>query len=331
MDNLIYIANIILAVLGFIVALNISLKKREQKPMVCPLNMKCEQVLYSKYAKFLGIPLEILGIIYYSTLAVSYSILLFYPYLKNPLFVFSLFLITASGFAFSAYLLSIQAFKLKEWCSWCLMSAFISISIFIISSQSTIVSLTLKNLASEYLNLIVITYSLATSGGLGLIVTLEAIFLRFLSDLRISLEESSVLNIIRQMTWLALGVMVVSNYAMYLIDPFTISEYPNFLFKIIILGILVSTSFIYDIFISSKLVEIYSDGTSKQHVADKYLRTLPFFFAPITLVSWFMIFLLEMVPDLNMSMPQLTFSYISAIILSLIVGAYISTRTLRRA
>jgi uncharacterized membrane protein len=331
MDNLIYIANIILGLSGFFVALNISLKKRDQKPMVCPLNMKCEQVLYSKYAKFLGVPLEIMGMFYYGLITISYSIFLFYPYLKNPFFIFSIFLMTLGGFILSSYLVSVQAFRLREWCSWCLMSAFISTSVFLLSSQTTAINSALTALAYDYQSLIVIIYSLATSLGLGLSITLEVLFLRFLRDLRISIEESSVLNILRQMTWLSLGTMIVSNYAIFIMDSDLLSESPKFLFKVLILFILVGTNLIYDLFISSKLIEIYSDEALKQHIADKYLRAAPFFFAPVSLVSWFSIFMLEMTGDFDLSISQLGVLYISVLTISIMAGGIFSIRTLRRS
>lgn len=330
MDNLIYLAIIVLSLIGFGVAFNIRRKKALQKPMVCPLNMKCEQVLFSKYAKFLGIPLEILGLFYYGTLTFSYSIFLFYPSLKNPFFVFSIFILSACGFLFSMYLVSLQAFKLKEWCSWCLMSAAISTTNFLLALQIQYISSTLASLADSYQSLIFILYSLATSLGLGLSVSLEILFLRFLGDLRISNQESQILHTLRQMTWLALGIMVVSNYALYLIDPLIMTISAKFLVKVIIMAVLVVTTLIYDLFISSKLVDIYSDEVNRQHIADKYLRNAPFFFGPVTLASWLCIFILEMTRDPQMQALKLIFLYGIALMISIIGGRMLNIKILKR-
>lgn len=299
--------------------------------MVCPLNMKCEQVLFSKYAKFLGIPLELLGLFYYGIISLSYFIFLFYPSLKNPLFVFSIFIISAFGFLFSVYLVSLQAFKLKEWCSWCLMSAGISTTSFLLALHIQSISATLASLASTYQAEIIFIYSLATSVGLGLALTLEVLFLRFLKDFRISNEESGVLHILRQMTWLGLGIMIVSNYALYLMDPSIMSTSPRFFIKIAILVILTLTSLIYDLFISSKLVDIYSDEINRQHVADKYLRNAPFLFGPVALISWFAIFILEMTQDVGLSIFQLSFLYFMGLLTAIIVGGVLNIKILKRA
>ena len=320
----------ILGLAGFGIALNIRHKKVNQKPMVCPLNMKCEQVLFSKYAKFLGIPLEILGIFYYGLIVLSYSIFLFYPSLKNPLFIFSIFMISTCGFLFSIYLVSLQAFKIKEWCSWCLMSAGISTINFLLALQIQSISAILATLAHNYQASIIFAYSLAISIGLGLSLTLETLFLSFLKDTRISNEEAYTMHILRQMTWLALGTMVISNYALYLMDPSLMVTSPKFLVKIAILTILVITNLIYDLFISSKLVEICIDKTNLQHVADRYLRNMPFIFGPMSLVSWFAIFILEMTGDFQLSILQLSFLYGSALLAAILAGGLLNIKILKR-
>ncbi len=328
-DNIIYVLNTILGLIGFLIAINIYCKKRDQKPMVCPLKMRCEQVLYSKYAKFLGIPLEILGIFYYSLITINYSIFIFAPVLNNSFSVFTIFLVTASGFLFSAYLISVQMFKLKEWCSWCLMSAAISTAIFILTLQTSSLVDSFVIIVDSYKMLLVFIYALATSLGLGLAVAAELIFLKFLQNGTISREESNTMHLLRQTTWLALGVMAVSNYALYLTDPSIFSTSPKFLAKIYILVTLVVINIVYDLFISSKLVDLFSNKTVSQFPATNYLKKACFVFGPVSLSSWLLIFIFEMVKNLELSSIQFLNLYLIVITLSIFAGLLLSKKIIR--
>ena len=311
MDNLIYFSIIVLGVIGFSVALNICCKKLSQKIMICPLNMKCEQVLYSKYAKFLGIKMEYLGMLYYALIIISYSIFLFWPGLKNSFFVSTISMMTVAGFLFSAYLIFIQAFKLKEWCSWCLMSAAVSTTIFILVLQTNSAFSALSNLAGGYKDLIIISYASTLALGLGISAVMEILLLQFLKDLRISEEECETLHTLRQITWLALGIMTVANYALYLTEPSVLIISSKFLAKTFILGVLLIVSLIYDIFVASKLDKM---------ISSQNVPIVPFIFGPISLGSWFLIFIFEMIKDPELPLIQLLSIYGVILLASLSAG-----------
>jgi uncharacterized membrane protein len=108
---------------GFLIARHIRAKKKEQKPFVCPLQFDCHKVVTSDYSKFLGIPLELWGMAYYAFIIVAYSSFLVSPGLKTSSVVYFIMVLTAFSFLFSVYLTAIQAFRLRQWCSWCLFSA----------------------------------------------------------------------------------------------------------------------------------------------------------------------------------------------------------------
>lgn len=114
----------ILATAGFMLAAYIHFHKRTARPLVCPIGHQCDAVIHSDYSKFFEVPVEILGMMYYAVIAVSY-------------FVFpgamALRVLTGAAFGFSLYLVSIQLFVLKQWCTWCLCSAALCTGIFILS------------------------------------------------------------------------------------------------------------------------------------------------------------------------------------------------------
>ena len=121
---------VIVAATGFLVARHIYVKKRRSHPFVCPLNFDCHAVVSSSYSKVLGIPLEVIGMLYYAIIALSYLIFLILPEIDRDIYGQAVMFISVFAFLFSLYLTYIQAVKIKEWCSWCLFSAFLCTLIF---------------------------------------------------------------------------------------------------------------------------------------------------------------------------------------------------------
>lgn len=116
---------------GFYVAWYIRRHKKSGEKMVCPLDSDCENVVHSDYSKFLGIPLEFMGMAYYTIIFMTYVVETWKPG-SLPLIATQMVLgTTAAAFVFSIYLIGIQLFKLKEWCTWCLISASMCLIIFI--------------------------------------------------------------------------------------------------------------------------------------------------------------------------------------------------------
>ena len=123
---------IFVAFAGFLLASYINKKKKKKVKLVCPMRSNCDTVINSDYSKIYGIKLEVLGMIYYAFIALGYGVVNNFPslsdILSNILLPFSFF-----AFIFSLYLISVQAFVLKQWCFWCLSSALFSTIIFLIS------------------------------------------------------------------------------------------------------------------------------------------------------------------------------------------------------
>ena len=78
----------------------------------------CKKVQYSKFSRTFGIPNAYLGfLMYVAILILTYLAVggLVAPWLVKAVVVF--------GFAFSMYFLFIQAFVLRAFCTWCVVSA----------------------------------------------------------------------------------------------------------------------------------------------------------------------------------------------------------------
>ncbi len=138
---LLYTLLIACAIGGFSLATFIHIKKRRQKPIICPIGHSCDPVVHSDYSRFLGIPIEVPGIIYYAMIAIAYSTILLIPSLQSGLLSSSLLVLSALAFVFSLYLTAIQAFVLREWCTWCLISAGLCAIIFFVGLKISDINL----------------------------------------------------------------------------------------------------------------------------------------------------------------------------------------------
>lgn len=87
----------------------------------------CETVIFSPYAKFLGISLSIWGMAFYGAMLVLAIILFFYP--KRNILHWAL-IFSGAGFLFSLCLLFLQLFVIKALCSYCVVSLVASGGIF---------------------------------------------------------------------------------------------------------------------------------------------------------------------------------------------------------
>jgi uncharacterized membrane protein len=169
---------------GFLLAFYIHHKKKAQEKMVCPFNYDCDTVIYSEYSKFFGIPVEILGLFYYGLIAISYALFLVFPKISLPIFVFIVFVLTIAAFLFSLYLTFIQAFTLKQWCTWCLISAGICTLIFAIALSAS--QFGFVSLLERYHELILLGHFLGLALGFGGATIVDIFFFKFLKDFRIS-------------------------------------------------------------------------------------------------------------------------------------------------
>lgn len=122
---------ILCAFCGLLLATFIHFKKRHGVPLICPIGHSCDPVVHSDYSKFMHVPVEVLGVLYYLLIAVGYSLFAMYPSMKTGGVEIALLGISAFAFLFSIYLTAVQAFILREWCTWCLISALFCATIFL--------------------------------------------------------------------------------------------------------------------------------------------------------------------------------------------------------
>jgi uncharacterized membrane protein len=125
----------ILAFIGMVDALYLSIK-RNAGPIPCHVTRGCTDVLTSKYSEIAGIPLSWFGLAFYVTI---FSLAIFTifedPSRPSGFPLKMIFYLAGAGLIVSALLVGIQAFILKAFCEYCLLSAALVLSIFLLSPQ----------------------------------------------------------------------------------------------------------------------------------------------------------------------------------------------------
>src|SRR5262249_23230263 len=126
----------LLAFIGMIDALYLSIK-RNAGPIPCHVTRGCTDVLTSKYSEVAGVPLSWFGLAFYVTVLSLAGFTIFEEPRRSakpgtsPVTV--IFYLSGAGLIISALLVGIQAFVLKAYCEYCLLSAALVFSIFLLS------------------------------------------------------------------------------------------------------------------------------------------------------------------------------------------------------
>ncbi|MDP3989274.1 MAG: vitamin K epoxide reductase family protein [bacterium] len=313
------------AVGGLGVSLYIFSTKRSHKQLVCPVGSNCNVVVNSRYAKFLGVSLEYWGMLYYATIVTSYLTLLFAPHVLSDITVLGISLLTTFAFFFSLYLLFVQAFLLRQWCIWCLLSALFSILIFIISLAS------IESAVSFFAEATPILEALRALGfalGIGSITATAFLFKTFLSDRKIDQQEMQTLKGISELVLLSLVLVLISQFSFYITYTETLSQSPSFLIQTLSLFVAAISGAILMIIFTPMLTIISFKKTKKGSsvsLTDSLKKPLTIM-AAIALSSWYVAFFMNYAPEYSFSMLA---SLYGIVVVATIVGALFLGRKYR--
>ncbi|MBM3801675.1 MAG: vitamin K epoxide reductase family protein [Acidimicrobiia bacterium] len=111
----------LLAFFGMVDAAYVALHSSRGFLLPCGLAGGCDQVLNSPYASFLGIPVAWFGLAFYLTTAAC-ALFAFFGFEGALRLSFPL---VSLALAFTSYLFYLQAFVIRAFCDYCLLSAFL--------------------------------------------------------------------------------------------------------------------------------------------------------------------------------------------------------------
>lgn len=122
-------AMVLVATLGFIDATYLSAKHYTHTTIPCSITHGCEIVTTSAYSQMFGIPVALLGAIYYFAVLAG----LFVAIDRGDQKLFKIVAsCTVLGLGASAWFVIVQLFILKAICQWCMVSALTSTVLFIL-------------------------------------------------------------------------------------------------------------------------------------------------------------------------------------------------------
>ena len=306
------------ALIGFWITQTIISKQHKGSSITCPVGFACDEVLGSSYSRFFGIPVVMMGRVYYLAIAALYLLGLFIelPYLLNIIFI----LLSGLAVLFSVYLTVIQVAVLRKWCSWCLLSALMS---FIILVSSFI------GFSESFAGFLfdardMLSWIFAAGVMVGTVVTtLHAFtFVRFLKDFVISKKEYRLLGMYSHTAWVSLAFVFLSGLGLVLTDTYReITGNSEFLVMGVIIGVLAVYELLQNTIVAPRLLDVhFGDKPALDDHEHSYQRKIAFAFTAVGIASWYLLMLFS-----NLSWHEYDPLYLVGLyIVTIIVGVVVS-------
>lgn len=124
-------AFVVVSFFGFLDATYLTVVHYAGLNIGCIITTGCDTVTTSPYSEIFGVPLALLGALFYFTVFLSS---LMYIDKRTPAILFFLPLLGLAGFLTSIYLIYLQIFVIKALCFYCLLSAVTSTILFILGA-----------------------------------------------------------------------------------------------------------------------------------------------------------------------------------------------------
>jgi len=323
------IAPIVFALAGISLALYIYItKQNKKKALVCPIGGHCTAVVNSKYSKFLGTPVELMGAGYYLLVTLVYGIKLIQPEFFSDVFMFFITAFSVGAFLFSLYLVFIQAFTLKNWCTWCLFSA--GFTTFIAITAVFGASFDLIALLAEYKSFVVFFHALAAAIGVGATTVTDVLFFKFLKDFKISKGEKSIMDTMSHIIWVALGVLIITGIGLYLPASENLLLSSKFLVKVCIIAVITLNGLLLNFIISPWLTRIDFDEANPNKGESRVYRKLSFASGAISISSWYIVFLLGSLRSIPLTFESGLLIYVGIIVLAISFSQYYEKRLVEK-
>ncbi len=302
------------SVIGLGIASYIHRTKKAKTALVCPREANCEKVIHSTHATSLGIPNELLGIAYYSITGLLYAFsLAFPPFLNGPV-LWVLALMTISGALFSIYLIALQGLVIRAWCAWCLGSA---------AATALLVIALFGHNPSEFFALLasqrvywLILHNLGFILGLGGATITDVFFFKFLKDYKISDEEKGIMDMLSNVIWAGLGILVVSGIMLYLPEQARLSVSPKFLLKVIVVAVIILNGVLLNLRVAPRMRNFSFD----ESLPARGFRRLAFALGAISITSWYTAFFLGSFRSINLPLREAIALYV-CLLLTAIIGS----------
>jgi uncharacterized membrane protein len=118
---------VVLALVGIGIASYLTYVHYKRLSPICAINDGCEKVQSSRYAKVAGMPVPVIGLVGYVAILASLLV-------RGEIARLATAGMAIGGFAFSAYLTSLELFQIHAICQWCVGSAIVMTALAVLST-----------------------------------------------------------------------------------------------------------------------------------------------------------------------------------------------------
>ncbi len=318
MSLIIPIVIVCCSIAGFFLSLYIKKEKHGDAHGVCPLGQNCELLTHSRFSRFLGVPLEDIGMLYYGASTFFYLAVLFRDIPAIALWI--ALLVSGLSFLFSVYLTGIQMFIIRKWCTLCLGSGALSFLIMVLAFVGY--DLTFVDFIYSYRDIFKWVYFAAVLLGT-LVTTLHAhSFIKFLKDFTITRKEENRLFTFSHTAWVALAFVVLSGLALVLTDTWReITGGSRFPIISIVVGILLVYEIILNMVLAPRFIDIhFGDKEALDDHEHAQQRKTSLVFVALGNVTWYALLLLSTFAWYKVSSAGLFFLYLVLVIVSVVIA-----------
>ncbi len=303
---------------GVFICAYIYIKKRRHQKLACPREQPCNIVLHSRFGKTLGISNESLGLIYF--FLVSFLLyLLISSTVINGAILYILFFLLLLGGLFSVYLIGLQAFVVKSWCTWCLGIALTNF-VLIGSLCNLPFDIIYPMLTSQKVWWVVV-HNIGFILGLGSATLTDIFFFRFLKDNIISSEEKEMMDTLTNVIWVGLAILVISGIALYLPEQARLDVSSKFLLKVVVVGVVIINGILLNMIVSPHMRRLSFEGNPPA----RRFRRVAFALGGISFTSWYVAFFLGSLRKINIDFQTAVVGY-GILLLCVIVGSQVMER-----
>ena len=320
---------IISAIGGIFLTLYIKKEKFAEVHPVCPQDGSCKELSAGHYSKFLGIPLENIGLVFYITTTLIFLASLFQE-ISIHVLLFGL-LLAGAGFAFSLYLMIIQFFVIKKWCVLCLGSAAITFMIMVLAfmgyeSLYLEFAYTSRDLMRWIFGGVVIVGTLATTAH-------AKIFISFLKDFVINPKEYRRLNMYSHTGWVSIGLIILSGVGIVATDIWReYTDASNFIPILVVVGMLIAYEFVVNLRVAPKLLHLHLEDEPVRHDHTHAMnRKLAFSFMGVGVASWYYLLMLVSFNWFDTSSGQLLLWYFIVVLVAVVITMLVETMIYRKS
>ena len=124
------ISILVLSIIGITDSTYLTVKHYTHSDINCSIFSDCDVVTTSVYSTILGVPVALLGVIFY---ALVFTFAFMFSKSGSRKFLISLLTVSSIGFLASMWFVYTQAFILNAFCFYCLISALLYTTLFILS------------------------------------------------------------------------------------------------------------------------------------------------------------------------------------------------------